>query len=79
MQMIEERVAAGLERAHVPCTAALEAGRMGRRELQARDGIGRGRPMHEQRGGEQAARVDSRRVAANLREGLLRIIPPRRR
>ena len=52
---------------------------MGRRELEARDGIGRGRQMHEQRGGEQAARVDSRRVAANLREGLLRIIPPRRR
>ena len=79
MQVIEERGAAGLERAHVPCTAALEAGKMGRRELQARDGIGRGRQMHEQRGGEQAARVDSRRVAANLREGLLRIIPPRRR
>ena len=41
MLMIEERGAAGLERAHVPCTAALEAGRMERCELQARDNIAR--------------------------------------
>ena len=79
MQMIEERGTAGLERAHVPCTAALEAGKMGRRELQARDDIGRGHQMHELRGSEQAARVASRRDAANLQEVLLRIIPPCRR
>ena len=79
MQMIEERGTAGLERAHVPCTAALEAGKMGRRELQARNGIGRGRQKYEQRGSEQAAHVDLRHVAANLREVLLRIIPPRHR
>ena len=79
MQMIEERGTAGLERAHVPCTAALEAGRMGRRELQARDGIGRGRQKYEQRGSEQAARVGLRHVAASLREGLPRLILSRRR
>ena len=64
MQMIEERGAAGLERAHVPCTAALEAGRMGRRELQARDDIARDRQMQLLRDSEQVLRtrlVQSRR------------------
>ena len=70
MQMIEERGAAGLDRAHVLCTVALEAGRMGKRELQARDDIGRRHQMHELRGSEQAARVASRRDAATLREVL---------
>ena len=79
MQMIEERGAAGLDRAHVLCTVALEAGRMGKRELQARDDIGRRHQMHELRGSEQAARVASRRDAATLREVLPHFILPRRR
>ena len=79
MQMIEERGAAGLDRAHVLCTVALEAGRMGKRELQARDDFGRRHQMHELRGSEQAARVASRRDAATLREVLPHFILPRRR
>ena len=69
MQMIEEQGTAGLERAHVPCTAALEAGKMGRRELQARDDIARDRQMQLLRDSEQAARVGLRHAQSLARRG----------